>query len=103
MAMFVSFLSSLGSIKRSFESKVASEYGSSEGPRSGAQLSSFFKFSGARSRTIANAEAKYQAWRITVDAGEKELTTLIMHYRACSGKLKDHARSLEFVANRLIT
>jgi len=41
---------------------VASEYGSSEGPRSGAQLSSFFIFSIARSRTISNAEAIHQAW-----------------------------------------
>jgi len=50
---------------------VASEYGSSEGPRRGSieQLLQIFI---ARSHTIPNAEAKYQAWRITVDAREKD-------------------------------
>jgi hypothetical protein len=59
------------SVKRSFESKVASEYGSSEGPRR-ALIEQLLQIFIARSRTIANAEAICQAWRITVDAREKE-------------------------------
>jgi hypothetical protein len=40
----------------------------------------------AHSRTIQNAEAISKAWRITVDAGEKEYG-VIMHDLALSGKL----------------
>jgi hypothetical protein len=52
---------------------VASEYGSSEGPRSGAQLSSFFILSLPTLVLSKTPEPLHKAWRITVDAGEKEL------------------------------
>ncbi|HEX9424519.1 MAG TPA: hypothetical protein VF899_14875, partial [Pyrinomonadaceae bacterium] len=61
-----------GALRGSFESKVASEYGSSEGPRSGAQLSSFFRFSLPTLVPSKTPKPLHQAWRITVDAGEKE-------------------------------
>ena len=81
---------------------MASEYGSSEGPRSGAQLSSFFRLSLPTLALSKTPKPLLKAWRITVDAGEKENTT-IMHYLLRSGKLKDHLRRRGFVDNYLVT